>query len=203
MQVAVIARAPSARIGLRVMLEGRSCLTVIADVATAEEVELLSTPPDALVFDYEDEAVEPVLDICVAESIGLVVLGGDTELAGRLAQTPLRGWAVLARDASPDELAAGVQGAAAGLVVLGGYAAMAIRQASPIQTFESDETLTARENDVLQAMAGGLANKQIALRLGISVHTVKFHVAAILAKLDVSSRTEAVAAGLRRGLVRL
>jgi len=64
-------------------------------------------------------------------------------------------------------------------------------------------TLTARETEVLQLMARGLPNKIIAARLGISLHTAKFHVAAILAKLNASSRTEAVTLGARRGLVAL
>ncbi len=52
-------------------------------------------------------------------------------------------------------------------------------------------------------LAGGLANKEIAARLAISDHTVKFHVASILGKLGVSTRTEAVSLGIRRGLVLL
>jgi DNA-binding CsgD family transcriptional regulator len=63
--------------------------------------------------------------------------------------------------------------------------------------------LTPREREILQQMAEGLPNKQIALRLSISLHTVKFHVASILAKLGVQSRTEAVTLGVRQGLVRL
>jgi DNA-binding NarL/FixJ family response regulator len=63
--------------------------------------------------------------------------------------------------------------------------------------------LTRRELEVLAAMADGASNKAIARRLGISLHTVKFHVAAILAKLDADSRTEAVAKAAQLGLVML
>jgi DNA-binding NarL/FixJ family response regulator len=63
--------------------------------------------------------------------------------------------------------------------------------------------LTARELDVLAAMADGASNKAIARRLGISFHTAKFHVAAILAKLDADSRTEAVTKAAQMGLVML
>jgi DNA-binding NarL/FixJ family response regulator len=63
--------------------------------------------------------------------------------------------------------------------------------------------LTARELEVLAAMADGASNKAIARRLGISFHTAKFHVAAILAKLDADSRTEAVAKAAQLGLVML
>jgi DNA-binding NarL/FixJ family response regulator len=65
------------------------------------------------------------------------------------------------------------------------------------------EPLTPREQEVLRMLALGLANKEIAARLNISEHTVKFHVAAILGKLGAASRTEAVALGIRHGLILL
>jgi DNA-binding NarL/FixJ family response regulator len=64
-------------------------------------------------------------------------------------------------------------------------------------------SLTPREREVLAALADGASNKVIARRLGISFHTAKFHVAAVLAKLDVDSRTEAVSVAARQGLVML
>ena len=63
------------------------------------------------------------------------------------------------------------------------------------------EALTRRETQVLRMMAQGLANKEIAEHLGISDHTVKFHVASILGKLQAASRTEAVTTGIRTGLI--
>jgi two-component system, NarL family, response regulator YdfI len=68
---------------------------------------------------------------------------------------------------------------------------------------ELAEPLTRREREVLQMLAAGLANKEIATRLNISDHTVKFHVASILGKLGATTRTEAVTDGIRRGLVLL
>jgi DNA-binding NarL/FixJ family response regulator len=65
------------------------------------------------------------------------------------------------------------------------------------------EALTERETQILQLLARGLANKQIAAALGISEHTVKFHVSSIYAKLGATNRTEAVRKGLQRGLVLL
>jgi ATP/maltotriose-dependent transcriptional regulator MalT len=65
------------------------------------------------------------------------------------------------------------------------------------------EPLTARERDVLAGLADGLSNKAIAVRLGISDETVKFHVSAIFGKLHASNRTDAVRQALRRGLVDL
>jgi len=66
-----------------------------------------------------------------------------------------------------------------------------------------DSALSARELDVLRLVARGLGNKEIAAELGITTHTVKFHLAAVLEKLGVRSRTEAVSLGVRRGLVPL
>ncbi|MGH7561810.1 MAG: response regulator transcription factor [Gemmatimonadales bacterium] len=68
---------------------------------------------------------------------------------------------------------------------------------------EAGTALTPRELDVLRLMAEGLGNKGIAAVLGISAHTAKYHVASVLAKLDVHSRTEAVTRGLREGLLPL
>jgi DNA-binding NarL/FixJ family response regulator len=80
-----------------------------------------------------------------------------------------------------------------------------VRVASPYEIVEEPlhEPLTARETEVLQLLAQGLANKQIAVALGISEHTVKFHISSIYGKLEVTNRTEAVRAGARRGLVLL
>ena len=74
-----------------------------------------------------------------------------------------------------------------------------IRQSPP----ESDLGLTPREKDVLVLLAEGASNKAIARQLWISIHTAKFHVGSILGKLGVSTRAEAVAMGIRRGLVLL
>ncbi len=63
--------------------------------------------------------------------------------------------------------------------------------------------LTPRELQILAAVGDGLSNKAVARRLGISAHTVKFHLEAVFAKLEVTSRAEAVAKGLRRGLIEL
>jgi len=73
----------------------------------------------------------------------------------------------------------------------------------PVLEQGSTAHLTAREREVLRALADGASNKMIARRLGISFHTVKFHVASILTKLDADTRTEAVAQAARLGLVML
>jgi len=92
---------------------------------------------------------------------------------------------------------------------LDGVAAVLIDARDTHVTNRSDEAqdltepLTAREHEVLEQMAAGLSNRQIAHALGISEHTVKFHVSAILGKLGVSSRSAAIRHGMRQGLVTL
>ena len=68
---------------------------------------------------------------------------------------------------------------------------------------EAVEALTQREHDVLTLVADGLSNRDIAGRLAISEHTVKFHLASIFGKLGVSTRTEAVQRGLRLGIIEI
>jgi DNA-binding CsgD family transcriptional regulator len=89
----------------------------------------------------------------------------------------------------------------ADLVISQRVTATAAPAAAP--QLEQGAPLTGRELTVLRLMAQGLGNKEIAAELQISTHTVKYHVASVLAKLGVQSRTEAVSLGLRSGLLPL
>lgn len=112
--------------------------------------------------------------------------------------------AVLSRNASPQEVLSALESVAAGLTVLGRDQIDALLPALP-DGFDYDpsaeEPLTSRESEVLTMLAEGAGNKEIAARLNISEHTVKFHVSSILSKLGAASRTEAVALGVREGLI--
>jgi DNA-binding NarL/FixJ family response regulator len=114
--------------------------------------------------------------------------------------------AALSREADGERLAAALRAVVQGLIVLDDAFAAALLREAP-DTSESPpellENLTPREAEVLQLLTQGLANKAIAQRLGISDHTVKFHVNAILGKLGVQSRGEAMAQAVRLGLVTL
>jgi NarL family two-component system response regulator YdfI len=102
---------------------------------------------------------------------------------------------------------AAVQAAASGLTVL------TVDTSAPLLPYLSGigradsanqgEALTPREVEVLSMLAEGAGNKIIARRMGISEHTVKFHVGSIMGKLNAASRTEAVTVGIRRGLILL
>lgn len=116
----------------------------------------------------------------------------------------VRAW--LRREGSPAEILAAVEAAAHGLAVIDPQdldTLLSSAAPAPAQAEGQTSALTARELEVLRMMAEGAANKIIAWKLGISEHTVKFHVASILAKLGAASRTEAVTVGIRRGLVLL
>ncbi|MDD1522527.1 MULTISPECIES: response regulator transcription factor [Bradyrhizobium] len=84
-----------------------------------------------------------------------------------------------------------------------GEAAAATIVARDPRISPADIALTQRELDVLALMAEGASNKMIARQLGISVHTVKFHVGSLLDKLDATGRTDAVAHAARRGVIEL
>jgi NarL family two-component system response regulator YdfI len=111
---------------------------------------------------------------------------------------------VLRDDATAEELIAAVAAAMAGLVVLH-PAALIARPAGMAGSPRASEGtgLTPRELEILEMMAEGMSNRRIAVRLGISGYTVKFHVASVLGKLGAASRTEAVTLGLRQGLISL
>jgi len=114
---------------------------------------------------------------------------------------------LLPRSAGAEEIVAAIRAAALGLVVLHPRFVSALPQCPDFSSvapgFPSVEALTAREGEVLQLLADGLGNKAIAARLRMSEHTAKFHVGSILGKLGAASRAEAVALGLRRGLILL
>jgi DNA-binding NarL/FixJ family response regulator len=109
----------------------------------------------------------------------------------------------LPAQATPAEAFAALIAAAQGLTVLTPAQAESMLNISAIpQNIDAlIEALTPRELQVLRIMAQGLVNKEIAEQLGISEHTAKFHVASILGKLGAATRAEAVAVGIRKGLI--
>jgi DNA-binding NarL/FixJ family response regulator len=138
-------------------------------------------------------------------SVGILLLVGDErETILQFPQRSGRIWGILSIDASTEELGAAIHALSAGLLV--GMPALfdPLLLDVPAHTGgQVHEPLTDRESEVLQLLARGLANKQIALQLGISEHTVKFHVSGIYAKLGATNRTEAVRLGVRQGLILL
>lgn len=148
--------------------------------------------------DMLEEAAELVADSDEA----LLLLSDDPPVPWPGALTR-RGWGVISPDAPPEELAAAVTATANGLVVLARSLADQLPLEGGAGSPDTLEPLTVREAEVLELLSRGLPNKQIARELGISEHTVKFHVSSLYGKLRVNSRAEAVGTGARLGLITL
>ena len=106
--------------------------------------------------------------------------------------------AMLRADARADQIVHAIHAVSAGLIALD--ASLISESEAPDEPLEE---LTSREIEVLQLLAEGFANREIANRLEISEHTIKFHIRSILGKLGASTRTEAVTRGFRAGLIDL
>ena len=185
-----------------------------AKLAEEPEIELAEISPadlnaavrqaragEIVVVDSEDDGGNSIAELVVG-----VVLLVDNPEASWVAHWLAAGVrAVLRRECSGRQLVAAVRAAAAGLNVLEPEALLALLGSSPesIELEPGEEELTRRETEVLHMMTEGLSNREIASTLGISEHTVKFHITSIFGKLGTSSRTEAVTEGIRRGLVLL
>lgn len=231
-RVLIVAGYASVRAGLHALLAGAEGIRVLGESGTSGGPEALArllrdVRPDVLLLDAsDDDTLESVLSALTApgslggravrEDIPALVVLGDVPSDGlsRLqAELSLPGWAYLLRgEADGPQIVGAVRAAAEGLVVLdrslavraAAVAAAAVTSPGSLLSPElPGEALTPREIEVLQLMAEGLPNKIIATRLGISLHTAKFHVAQILGKLSATSRTEAVTIGARRGYVTL
>jgi len=176
LRVLLRAGDPVRRQGLTTMLEAAGHVIV----ADTPDVIVCDLARDAL---PADEAEAPV-----------VALTDRTTQAEQPA-------GVLPRDVSAAQLDAAVRAVAAGLVVRSatGMPADGFRAIGD----EAPPVLTPREAEILTLVGQGMSNKAVARALGISVHTVKFHLEALFAKLDATSRAEAVAKGLRGGVIEL
>jgi DNA-binding NarL/FixJ family response regulator len=109
---------------------------------------------------------------------------------------------VLPRLANAAQIDAGIRAVAAGLTVRAAAGGAVLNGFHPEEE-RALPLLTPREIEILSAVGEGMSNKEVARRLGISGHTVKFHLEAVFAKLDAATRAEAVAKGLRRGLIEI
>ena len=193
----------SARPGLRLALPP-SPVAVTGDHVTGAGVEA-----DVLLIDPGTRRAEAVLRALPrAPRQPPIVLLADAPVRASFARLLRAGVrAVLPRDAAAPEVAAGIEAVAAGLIALHPSAAMvpgtkaAGAPGRGARDATGTEPLTPRELEILAMMAEGLGNRTIAQHLGISTHTVKFHIAAILDKLSARSRTGAVTTGMRLGLL--
>jgi len=176
------------RTGIRQQL-AETHIDVLLECSFIDDLEELRSPDDS-------ESVAKVLLVPAHEF-------GPTFTAIQEADSTIRG--VLPLWASAREIQIAIEAAANGLLVIHPDVTEHVSRTSDTPSRAASafpgQQLSPREIEVLNLLALGLGNKEIAKRLKISDHTVKFHVTSIFNKLNVSSRTEAVAVGIRRGLV--
>lgn len=200
-RVTIVSPNHALRVGLREMLSGHANIKVVGEAVNLESVNENETEVALLA------SVSSVSLLAGKKDYAILFLTNDLNAVRSLLNSNVQAWGALSAEATEDELAAAVLAVGEGLWVgAPGLVGELMRFPRAGESSGEDsliEPLTAREKEVLQLMAQGLANKQIALALGISEHTVKFHLSSLYAKLGVSSRTEAVRRGIELGLISL
>ncbi|QKG22329.1 response regulator [Actinomadura verrucosospora] len=197
---------PVVRSGIRAMLLDQPDFALVGEAATGEEgvAEAARLRPDVVLMDLQlgagihgGEATRRITGAGPRPPHVLVLTTFDSD-SDILAAIEAGATGYLLKDAPPEKLHAAIRSAAAGDSTLAPSVASRLlgRMRAP------SATLTGRELEVLGLVAEGLSNRQISKRLFLSETTVKTHLVHIYAKLEVDSRTAAVAAATRRGLIR-
>ncbi len=200
------------------LLEKQPSVALVGAIRSADDLPpaIAENDPDVVLLHLEAHSSETNWEELIALGVPIVLLADEADLSSATAALACGVQVILLGDPTGAELAAAAHSAAAGLLTLSGDLADLVRQGLlPHSRDEaedsvggaaaiadaSQEHLTLREREVLEMMMEGLSNKEIAAHLNISTHTVKFHISSILGKLGASTRTEAAAIGLRRGLI--
>lgn len=207
LSLVIAASDPLARAGLAALLAAQPGLLVTgqSDGGPLLPGLLQSEAPDALLWDlgwdFGETENRPLLEQLaeVARRYPVLVLLPAEEEAGSVWAAGVGG--LLHRQVDGDRLAAALAAVAAGLLVTESERRSLVAGPAETPPAELLEALTRREEEVLGLLADGLTNRAIAARLAISENTVKFHVQALLGKLDAQSRTDAVVRATRLGLL--
>jgi len=189
--------SPALRAGLRALLSSDKTIQIVND-SLDEENEA-----DVVITSASPNSFSNVSTLHTSNGLGdspsaATLFLSDDQVNVREMRRLFGTWGILPSDASAEELTAAVHALSQGLIV-GTSTLLFESESEPL----SHGPLTDRESEVLGLLSKGLANKQIAVALGISEHTVKFHVSSIYTKLNVTNRTEAVREGLRGGWIAL
>jgi two-component system, NarL family, response regulator YdfI len=208
-RVSVEAKDAIAQAGLESIIRSQANFQVVDRFSTLQNAPSSDRQPDILLLEWLE--IDPQykdkfsFDATFSPAVVVLIDIPDRERLLQILSFGARG--ILPRAATAQEIVAAIAAVAAGLLV---FAPDFLESWLDIASFrvssypsEPVEALTQRELEVLQMLAQGLGNKAIATGLGISEHTVKFHISSIFTKLNVSSRTEAVTQGLRQGLILL
>lgn len=194
-RVLLIAPIPALRLGLRALLAD-SDVQIVGEAERLDSPDLSDAEADVIIH---ASASATSLDLGPDSVSGAAILAltGDRPTLQALARAG-NVWGALPLDSSREELLAALHALDQGLVV----SAPQFINARPARSGDSAHpALSEREIEVLGLLALGGANKQIAAQLGISEHTVKFHVSSIFTKLNVTNRAEAVRQGVRGGWI--
>jgi len=208
-RVLIKASSAIAKAGLEALLRAHPSFYLVDEPSEAGSTAVTPSgqQPDVVlaeIEDRDDEVAQEMFDWAASgASVILLVPHPAAEWIAKVLREGVK--AALPSNLTGPEIVAAIEAAATGLVVLH-PSDLEVLVPSQNQVFDEIvppivEPLTAREIEVLRLLALGLANKEIAARLEVSEHTVKFHVASIMGKLGASSRTEAVTLGIRHGIV--
>jgi NarL family two-component system response regulator YdfI len=201
--IRVIVAATSAvrRAGLESIIRSQPDLQLAASTGALARLGPYIRSAEADVVLADSDSL-PQLEDSPAASLVLLTEVEDARTISRLLKAGVR--SILPRESDPDEIVSAIYAAYNGHVLLSAPVAenlAAIYGDYEPEVDEPADEITSRETEVLRMLAEGMVNKDIANRLGISDHTVKFHISSILEKLGASTRTEAVTLGIRRGLI--
>jgi len=196
---AVVADSPVVRRGLTDILGSSAELRVVGSVPLDEARSFDAESIDVIVEDVPDDTTAETALARVPPGVPVLALVGRSDRARELVQSGAQG--ALRRDASGESLTAASIAVAAGLYAFDrDTVAPLLARGVPVP---DAGTLSAREREVLELVASGLSNRAIGETLGVSEHTVKFHVRSLLDKLGADTRADAVARAARRGLLTL
>ncbi len=205
LRLLIVADNPLARTGLVALLNDQPGFNVVGQIAAdADLLPMLDIyRPAVIVWDlgWEPAATMERLREVRDTHYRVVALLPDEDFAATAWRAGANG--LLFQNVQTEPMVAAIQAVANGLTVLDPSLIAQTLEATSASPEAPAEDLTPRELEVLQLLAQGLTNKAIAQRLAISDHTVKFHVNAIMTKLNAQSRTEAVVRASRFGLILL
>jgi two-component system, NarL family, response regulator YdfI len=209
-RIAIVSPITALRAGLRTLLTPDAGINIVTEQASISNLDQMTPPIDVLIITFDSSNSDQVLDYSKRSPSTAVLLlvtkdSQPVQAFSRLVESLTIG--ILPIESSSEEIISAVRALDQGLFI----GAPALAKKIFLQPREREysllnqdvESLTQRELVVLQWLAQGLSNKQIAIKLNISEHTVKFHISSIYTKLGVNNRAEVVRVGVTTGLITL
>jgi DNA-binding NarL/FixJ family response regulator len=210
-RIMLVAVSPVRRAGLESLLTETPALKFEGSVANTRNFmqQAIDSHANVVLADVDSESFRNTLaslPASLADGLPIVALIDDPRMdwVAQVLRSSVR--AILPRDSESNEIAASIQAVHAGLSLVDAEVMRNIIAHLPRSAGSGAsgiEELTPRELEVLRMLAEGMGNREMAVHLGVTGNTVKFHISSILDKLDAESRTEAVTIGIRSGLILL